>query len=837
MGLPFRSFQNEIIMRLTASRFTSIRSNMTLKKTLLGLWLIAILGACTLPQGALFGPTATPSLTPSPSITPSPTATLPPSPVPTMIPLARIEVGEKALFNGDYDLARTEFQNVLNISTDDELRAAALWGLIRMAYEDERDHEVLSYAQQLISEYPESPFVAYAHFTSGQANANLNRYAAATESYAAYLDLRPALLESYVEELRGDAFIALNDQPSALNAYKTALEAPRLNDGINLEIKVATSKAAIGDYAGALTDYDSIFNRTNNDFIKAQMDYLAGYAHLMLGETEAGYERYLHAVDNYPLSYHSYQALLELVTAGVTVNDFNRGLTDYAAEQYDVALAALDRYIAANPEDDGSALYYRAKTLYAMDRYEEEVATWSDFIANYPNHRYWTDAWEEKAYTQWADLNDVQAGKETLLEFVSTNPGNSEAARILMSAARLMERKGNTDEALILWQRLGEEYPGSIYASEALFLAGITLFREGDYAQALTIFQKGLVLTSALEDQTRAYLWIGKTQQKLGDTTAAQTAWRQAQSVDSTGYYGLRAEDLLIGNAPFSLPSLYYPEVDLAKERAEAASWLRITFNLPIETNLASPDDTLLNDLRLQRGREFWELGLYDEARLEFESLREEVSNDPVASFRLANHLLDLGLYRPAIFAARQVLTLAGMDTQAKSLQAPIYFSHIRYGMYYTDLVEKAAQENGFHSLFIYSVIRQESLFEGFVHSAAGARGLMQIIPETGTTINQKTGWPIGYSANDLYRPIVSIKYGSFYLNYSKNLLNDDIYATLAAYNGGPGNAFEWQALGQNDPDLLLESVRFTETRDYIQSIYETYNTYKKIYATPLVTD
>ena len=200
---------------------------MIIKKTLLGLWLIVLLGACTLPENALFGPTVTPSLTPSPSVTPSPTPTVTPSPIPTMIPLARIEVGEAALFNGDYDLARTIFQNVINTSTDDELRAAALWGMIRMSHEDERDLDALAYVQQLIDEYPDSPFVAYAHFIAGVSNTNLNRHVDATQSYAAYLDLRPGLLESYVEELRGDAFVQLNDQGSALNAYKAALAAPR----------------------------------------------------------------------------------------------------------------------------------------------------------------------------------------------------------------------------------------------------------------------------------------------------------------------------------------------------------------------------------------------------------------------------------------------------------------------------------------------------------------------------------------------------------------------------------------------------------------------------------
>ena len=804
---------------------------MNFKKLLPGLWILILLSACNLSPADILGPTATPSLTPSPSITPSPTATITPSPVPTIIPLARVGIGEKALTNGDYTLARGEFQIVVNTSNDDELRAAALWGLVRVNYEDEHDHEAIAFALQLKNEYPDSPFLAYAHFLAGQANRNIGRFQAATESYAAYLELRSDLLKNYVEEIRGDIFVEMGDHASALNAYQAALTAPSLNDGINLEIKIATSKAAIGDFAGALADYDSISQRSNNDFIKAKMDYFAGFAHLMLANEEEGYARYLHAVENYPLAYHSYLALLELVEAEIPVNDLSRGVTDYAAEQYDVALVALDRYIAETPENDGTAAYYRAKTLYAMGRYDDEVAAWTYFIENYLEHRYWSEAWEEKSYTQWSDLRQLQAGKETLLEFVSSAPTHSEAPRLLMNAARLMERNEKEEEAITLWVRLSDEYPGSNLAPEALFLAGVTTYRIGDYAQALVFFQRGLLLIIEKEEQARSYLWIGKTQEKLGDKEAAQDAWQQAQSINSSDYYSERARDLLTGTAPFSAPIIYNPETDPIKERAEAASWLRITFNLPADTDLESLG-ALESDFRLQRGREYWELGLYDEARFEFESLRAAVSENATDSFRLTNYMLDLGLYRPAIFAARQVLDLAGMKSHAETLHAPAYFNHIRYGTYYSDLVEPAAEEHEFHPIFIYSLMRQESLFEGFVHSAAGARGLMQVIPATGANIASQNNWLIEYTAEDLYRPMVSVRFGTWYLASNRELLDNDLYATLAAYNGGPGNAIEWQTLANGDPDLFLESVRFVETRNYIRSIYETYRIYETIYGT-----
>jgi soluble lytic murein transglycosylase len=229
------------------------------------------------------------------------------------------------------------------------------------------------------------------------------------------------------------------------------------------------------------------------------------------------------------------------------------------------------------------------------------------------------------------------------------------------------------------------------------------------------------------------------------------------------------------------------------------------------------------------RGSELWRLNQLEDARREFESYRLDVQNDPVKTFRLANYLIEIGLYRSGIIASRQVLDLAGLD-DAATLTAPAWFNHQRFGLYYGDLVQANADEYGFDPLFITSVMRQESLFEGFVTSTAGARGLMQIIPSTGEEISRFLNWPANYTEDDLYRPAVSITFGASYLNRQRAYFNGDIYATLAAYNGGAGNASKWLALADGDMDLFVEVIRFSETRDYIRRIYELYQIYTGIY-------
>jgi soluble lytic murein transglycosylase len=264
-----------------------------------------------------------------------------------------------------------------------------------------------------------------------------------------------------------------------------------------------------------LTLFDQIYNVTSNDYTRAQMDYFAGNTHVKLGQTSEAQARYLHAVENYPLSPFAYLALVELVDANVPVSDLDRGLVDYFAGQYDIALLALDRYIAANPTHDGTASYYCALTLRDMQRTEDAISALDNFIKAYPAHPRWTEAWEDKAYLEWVVQGDYPTGAKTLLDFVATVPNDSSAPEFLMSAARVTERDGRLEEASQIWERVANEYSSSEQVPEALFLAGIARYRLADYEGTLAQFQRDLILSTKPEDRARAYFWIVKHRHNL----------------------------------------------------------------------------------------------------------------------------------------------------------------------------------------------------------------------------------------------------------------------------------------------------------------------------------
>ncbi|MCB0120390.1 MAG: tetratricopeptide repeat protein, partial [Anaerolineales bacterium] len=602
-------------------------------RLLLGIWLAASLAACSTLENF---PSIPPGWTVTPSLSPSPEPTLTPTITPTPLPTARVSEGDKALFNGDYDTALLHYQIALQDSPDPLIRASAQWGVARIYYAQGRYNETINALQVLITEYSQSPQFPQAYFLQGFVYYKLENYSAAADAWQTYLILRPGVLDAYVQELRGDALFNAKNYPEALSSYTTAIQAPALGDDISLDLKVAATQTELGNYETALALYDGIVGRAASDYTKAQALYEAGLVNQTQGQSAEANERFRYNVENYPLSYYSYLSLIALIDAGGTVSELDRGLVDYFAGQYDVAIAAFDRYLQSNPADnDGTAYYYRALSKSSLGQYDAALADYETFTSNFSVHPRWSDAWGEKAFIEWAQQGNYNKAAQTLLEFVNLAPTAPIAADYLMSAGRIYERDAQYDKAIETWSRVTTEYPGSQQASYAAFLMGIVDYRRGNYQTSLDTFKRSLALSISESDKTRALLWVGKAYQKLGDENAAADAWREGQNLDAGGYYSERARDLLQERAPFAIGSSMNLNVDLAKERADADAWMRLTFNLGNDVDLSNLGP-LASDERIVRGREYWELGMFDEARLEFEDLRTELESnrDAVNSYR-----------------------------------------------------------------------------------------------------------------------------------------------------------------------------------------------------------
>jgi soluble lytic murein transglycosylase len=636
------------------------------------------------------------------------------------------------------------------------------------------------------------------------------------------------VIDDTILELKGDALVNAGDYESAISAYTASLAANPPADFDPTQIKIGKAYAAQGDQANAIKTFLALYNSTLSDYTKATCDLLMGQGYLAIGDAEQANTRFLDSVNNYPKSFDAYSALVQLVNSNITVNDFSRGLVDYYAGQYYPAIDALIRHIHADTEHPGSAHYYLGLSYFYTDQVDLAIQQYDSLIKDHPDDKFWAAAWDEKAYVQWNKKGKYADAAQTLLDYVSLEPGSAEAYGYLFEAARIYERGTLLPEAAANWERIINEYPSADNALRGLFLAGITYYRMGQFDKALAVFQHYQKVATDSGDQAAAYFWMAKTKSANGDATGASSDWATAQQANPGGYYSIRAGEVLQNESPLQAASTFDLGFDLNYDRIEAEAWLRSKFSIPQNVDLSGLGD-LRGNIHLERGDLYWQMGLKDAASTEFEILRNDLTSDGINSYRLLNHFMDIGLYYSAILTSRQILDVAGLN-DATSLDAPIFFNHIRFGPYYRDLVVSDSNTTGLNPLLVFSLIRQESFFESFIVSYLGAIGLMQVMPATGQEVAGNLGWPANYQKSDLYRPMVNILYGASYLAGQKTYLNGDLYAAVAAYNAGAGNVQIWMSLANNDPDLFLEIIRFDETRTYLQNITEFLAIYRALY-------
>jgi soluble lytic murein transglycosylase len=143
------------------------------------------------------------------------------------------------------------------------------------------------------------------------------------------------------------------------------------------------------------------------------------------------------------------------------------------------------------------------------------------------------------------------------------------------------------------------------------------------------------------------------------------------------------------------------------------------------------------------------------------------------------------------------------------------------------DIIRQQAEEKGVDASLIAAVIYTESRFRDQT-SEAGARGLMQITPESAKEIERLSGGTT-FELADLSDPEINIRYGTFLLRELFDRYEGDVVAVLAAYNAGPANVEEWG--GSN---LSLSDIRFPETRAYVEGVLQKQDEYRDRYAKEL---
>jgi soluble lytic murein transglycosylase len=229
--------------------------------------------------------------------------------------------------------------------------------------------------------------------------------------------------------------------------------------------------------------------------------------------------------------------------------------------------------------------------------------------------------------------------------------------------------------------------------------------------------------------------------------------------------------------------------------------------------------------LRIDRARLLMLAGLPDAADAE---MRFGAKQDNEQAHLLA---LELARSMPSPFHALRIMKSFSADYLSMPFEsAPLKFWQMLFPLPYKDDVVRNAKSHDLDPYSVAALIRQESEFNPGARSRANAYGLMQLILPTGRLMGRQQGISVA-SSRTLLDPTVNIQLGTQYLRGQLNNWNGDWVETLAAYNAGPGRVREWLTWGTyREPAEFVESIPFTETREYVQAVLRNADMYRIVY-------
>jgi soluble lytic murein transglycosylase len=723
------------------------------------------------------------------------------TPQPTAV--TSLDAAQMALFNGDYATAAILFAAAAGTP---DLKCSALYELgvtkLRAVQYPDADAALT----RAITECPPT-FQSYA--LRGDVRRTLGQNDSALADYQKALELKPGVIDSYLYER-----MASVSTDQGIGFLAKAAAAPRAPAGqVALRQNLIAAYKALGNISALEDQYTTLLGIATSPDALASAEEALGELQIDHNAAEKGYAHLQHVIATYPSTKGAFDALLTLVTAGQEVDLLVRTRINILNQNYRPVINKLIVYLPTNATDKNAAELYilLGKAQRGTGAYTDAIATFQKVRDNFPKDPFASTAALEQGIT-YETQNDEPNVLKAYADVVNAYPNAAEAPRALWRAASFEQSLGHTAQAVTLYTQLANSYAGTDLAKTGQFATGM-LLSTTDPARAADAF--------AQADSTEGFLWQAKMLQLAHKD--AQPVLTKTAALEPGTFFSLRAGDLL-GNSPaFAPPKKLTLPTLTDNDRAQAETWAKTQFKLSVASTVLPP--TLLNDQILARGMTLWDLGWWAEANSEFDLLYSLHRDDPASLLPLAAYYASLGVYRSSIGAASRLVVLSGLPIA----QIPRYLAYLAYPIYYPDLLVSSAQGEHVDPLFVATIVRTESRFDPHATGAAGDTGLMQMIPVTGDLIATQLGVS-DFVATDLYRPTISLKFGSHYLRTLAAALNGSLAPTVVAYNAGLDYSTRlWLTTGA-DVDRFYEQIDLGSVQNYLSYAYEQYAVYRTLY-------
>ncbi len=366
--------------------------------------------------------------------------------------------------------------------------------------------------------------------------------------------------------------------------------------------------------------------------------------------------------------------------------------------------------------------------------------------------------------------------------------------------ARIAEERGDFETMNAILSKLEiERLPDRATKARFLWFKGWNLRRiSGQSEAAIKTLEEANKFEDSHSSYARNVYWIARLKREIGQIEEAKKNFEKLTEISHFGFYGILAHQEL-GKAFSALPdnSEFY--------RPRSRSPLTDELRVPIEWFIALGE--------VEVGRKY----------LEAYPARHFWNSDQSMAYKEAALKL---MSRLELFA--QATSKMDELNPEERVQILRNSPGILFPLPYEARIREEASKNGLDPAIIYSIIRQESLFNTFARSPADAFGLMQLIPEVANQSAGRLGVSIS-GPDDLYDADINISLGTAFLKDLFKKYDGRFILAVSAYNANDRAIQGWlQTRMRKDPIEFIEEIPYDETRNYVKLVLRNFVTYQR---------
>ena len=402
--------------------------------------------------------------------------------------------------------------------------------------------------------------------------------------------------------------------------------------------------------------------------------------------------------------------------------------------------------------------------------------------------------------------NDLENQQKIVTEMEASFPHSQWLAEALFSSGNMYMLRREFPAAVEYYSYLATHFPDNSNAAAAHWRAAWLTYRQGLYADAAVMFDDQIRLYPNAKEISSAIYWRGRLYESQEHKPANAAAnYRTLIRAYQHFFYAQMARQRLaaLGNAqPAPQPQL---------DRLQAVPVPHLEESFPAD----SP--------HLAKARLLANAGLND-------YIAQEIAADPdSASWSALAEAQIYASYGETFRAMRALKRALPYAATASIKSIPLAYWRILFPKAWWDTIKTESARNNLDPYFVLSLIRQESEFNPSVVSYANAYGLMQLLPSNGKKVASEEGMT-HFQTFQLLDPETNIRLGTRYLREMLDQVGGVPEYAMAAYNAGESRVQDWEAAGPyGGIDEFVESIPFTQTRDYVEGIRRNEEIYRAI--------